>query len=365
MSYRVSLFTVLLSLFVVVSLPLWCQNVPEPGDLANMQPGLPGNPGSMPGDRGPSMADPGYAMSRMDYCTITGTVSTSDHRPAANARVELRNEETGAILASGYTGPTGSFRVSGIPRGSYEVIASLGISEARESVEAMGVDDSVNLTLPHTDNTTSGQDMVSVAELRVPDKAKDQLRKAQEAFNKGKTTDALKGIQKALKIYPQYADAFVLRGIMHIDGENLDAAIDDFQQALRCDPSAVMAYIGTGAVFNMQGRFDEALRELDRGVALQPASWQAEFEIAKANLGKGNFQAALTHVNRAQELSADQFYPVHLIKAHAFLGLKDYSAAIPELEKFLSKDRNGPESASARQELDEAKAFVTTASAGK
>jgi hypothetical protein len=359
MSYRVSLLTLTLGVCVALSLPLWSQYRSGGDGFGNMQPAIPAGPGM-------SMGNPD--LDTMQYGSIAGTVSTADHHPAANAHVEVHDISTGAMIGSVYTDPSGRFRLGGVPRGSYEVVATMNIFEARErvDVDGSGIQYSVDLTLPHTESAASGGgDTVSVARLLVPEKAKRELQIAREAIGKGNSGEALKRIDKALKIDPQYADAFVLRGVVAIQLSNLNAALDDFQQALRCDPSASMAYVGTGAIFNMEGHFDEALRELDRGVALQPNSWQAQVEIAKANLGKGDFKAALAHANRAQELSAGQFYPIHLIKGHAFLGLKDYASAIPELRAFLTKNRNDQDAAAVRQEIAEAQTLVTTASASK
>lgn len=266
------------------------------------------------------------------------------------------------MVATGYVNPNGTFMLKGLPNGTYEVVATAGLSEASEEVQVEGLETSVNLTLPHTNTTDpNGQKTVSVAQLKAPDKARHELDKARQALSKSEMEEARKHIGKALAIDPQYADALVLLGAIELQESNMGAASQDFNQALQYDDSAAMAYIGTGAVYNMQGRFDDALRVLDRGAALDPTAWQAQFEMARANLGKGNFEGALRCAGKAQQLQSNDFTPIHLVKGHALLGMKDYSAAVAEFEAFLSKDSQSPDAPQARQQLEEAKAFVATA----
>ena len=59
-------------------------------------------------------------------------------------------------------------------------------------------------------------------------------------------------------------------------------------------------------------------------MSLSPASWQAHFEFSKALLGKGQFPAALRQANKAAELAPVNYPAIHLVRAHALLGVKDY-----------------------------------------
>jgi hypothetical protein len=56
---------------------------------------------------------------------------------------------------------------------------------------------------------------------------------------------------------------------------------------------------------------------------------------------------------------------MHLVKAHALLGLKNYTEAQNELEAFLTRDPNGVDSAQVRHTLDEVKSFTARGGNGK
>ena len=99
----------------------------------------------------------------------------------------------------------------------------------------------------------------------------------------------------------------------------------DMEEAVKDDPGFSMGYIVLGATYNSLSLFDDALRVLDRGVAMSPTRWQGYYEMVKACLGKGDFQTAVRQLNKPQQLAPEAFAPLHLVKAHALLGLKAYN----------------------------------------
>jgi tetratricopeptide (TPR) repeat protein len=293
--------------------------------------------------------------------TISGSVRSVDDRPVREARIEVRLLGSGELVASGYTLPNGTFELSNVPRGSYEVVATVGVQESRERVDIDRPGASVLLRLPvgGTDpGGSSGSAMVSVSQLKVPDKARKLFAKAQEAFHKEKLQEAHDQLEKALQAFPNYAQALTLRGLLALQDNKVDQARTDLEQAIKSDYGYAMAYVVLGATYNLMNRYDDSMRVLERSIALTPASWQAYFEMSKALLGKGQYEAALRQVNKASELAPPKYAAVHLIKAHALLGLKNYDQAVSELEQFIGTDPTGADSASARQTLDQVKAFM-------
>jgi predicted Zn-dependent protease len=308
-----------------------------------------------------SLTQTGAGISSMRASgSISGSVRTLDNRPVGNARIEIRDTANGGAVAYGFTGPTGNFEVNNIPRGAYEVVATSGLSEAREEIRMDDAPVQFTLRLPHTGDSTSspGQQTVSVQQLHVPDKAQAALRKAHDAADKGKLDEARQQIAKALTIDPKYSDALTFRGIVDLQTGNLNSAVDDLQKAIQLDNNSALAYIAMGSIYNLRNQYDDALRELDRGVALNPASWQAHYEISKAELGKGDFSTALKEVEKAQGLLGREFAPLHDVKGHALLGMKSYPDAVAEFQKYLSEDKDSPSATQIRETMESAKAFA-------
>jgi len=141
------------------------------------------------------------------------------------------------------------------------------------------------------------------------------------------------------------------------DGATADG-MGDFQAAIKADPNYALAYTTLGAALNESQKFEDATRTLLRAVAIQPRAWQAYYELAKASLGQGDYKTALKNVSKACEIS-QEYPPVHLVRAHAMLGLKMYEDAVSELELYLTQDPSGSGADSARKTLSMAKSFVT------
>ena len=294
--------------------------------------------------------------------SVSGRVVTLDGHPAENARVELRDSLTGTCLHSAYTNPSGQFEISNVLAGNYLVVATSGLDEARENVQVsqLGSHSDVVLRLPRTFNETSAGDAntVSVQQMKVPGKAHSALKRAQEALVKAHLDVAWKEVTRALSLYPMYAEALVLRGVLKLDRNDLAGARADMEEAVKDDPGYAMGYIALGATYNAQALYDDALRTLDRSVAMSPTSWQAYYELGKAYLGKGDYQTALRQLDKAQQFAPDTYAPVHLVKAHALLGLKAYSQAIAELEAYLARNPKGQDSDQARETLQQVRALV-------
>jgi tetratricopeptide (TPR) repeat protein len=259
---------------------------------------------------------------------------------------------------TGYSDSMGAYHFNQIPPGSYEVTAMKGINDAREQVLVVGMETNVDLRMQVQTNGPEGSGSVSVAQYKVPDRARKLYQKGNEALQKNKLDDAKKYAEKALEIYPAFAEALTLRGILRMNEGSTDAGVADFDAAIKADPNYALAYTTLGAALNQTQKFEDATRTLLRAVSIQPRSWQAYYELAKASLGQGDYKTALKNVSKACEIS-QEYAPVHLVKAHALLGLKMYQDAVSELELYLTQDPSGKSADSARKTLTMAKSFVT------
>jgi tetratricopeptide (TPR) repeat protein len=295
---------------------------------------------------------------------ISGVVVGSDGAPQADVRVEIRSEQTGSTIASGYTNTGGAFEFDGLPLAAYEVVASHGLAESRERLALgdIGINLKIRLNTRNADAAQAdGNATVSIAEYKVPQKARDAFHKAEAALAKHRDDEVTKQLSKALEIYPEYAAALTLRGVLCLDAQTPQRAIDDFDKAIHSDPSYALAYTGLAAALNRLEKFDDALRSASRATALAPRSWQSYFEMAKSYVGKADYEHALQQLTKAQALTPTEYAPIHLVRAHVMLALKNYSNAVDELQAFLTLAPKDPNSNAARETLDKVRAFTATA----
>src|SRR5262249_28413151 len=193
-----------------------------------------------------TQADPRAQMMGLSRYSnsVSGSVRGADNRPLGNVHVELR-DSNGSIVGSASTGNGGGFEFRQIAPGAFPVIATPGGGQAEERVEGNSLTNTVNLRMATSGSkppNDTGRSTVSVAQYRVPERAREELRKAREASVKGKVPEAQTHVAKALEIYPQYADALTMRAILKLAARNAEGAVQDLAQAIRYDGSYAMAY---------------------------------------------------------------------------------------------------------------------------
>jgi regulator of sirC expression with transglutaminase-like and TPR domain len=294
---------------------------------------------------------------------ISGTVRDANNNPLDDVRVEL-TDWNGSVVNSTYTNHSGSFEFPAVAEGAYSIVATSGVQQVSERIETNSWSsfNMVSLRLPVSNKPDDGRpgNSVSVAQYKVPDKARQEFNKAHEGLEKGKREDASRHLARALELYPEYADALTLRAILELDQKQTDVAIADLDRAIKSDGSCALAYMVMGSAFNMEAKYDEAIRSLQRGESLAPNYWQAYFEMGKAYIGKGDYPAALAQLERAQTL-ADAEYPlIDFLRAHALLEMKQYPQAVTALQSYLQKEPQSANSEKARQMLEQAQQQVAS-----
>lgn len=291
---------------------------------------------------------------RAENSSISGTVQDTNNRPLKDVRVELRNGGSGSVN-SVYTNAAGSFEFSLVASGTYLVVATSGAQQAAERVEASGWSNVVNLRMPASNPGDGiGGSSISVAQYKVPAKAREEYRKGEELLAKGKQDEANKHLARALEICPNFADALTLRAVLKLNQKDTEGAIADLDQAVHADANYAMAYMVLGAAFNHQAKFDEALRALARGESLSPNSWQTHFEMGKAYAGKKDYPQALHQLELAQGMTQTEYPVIQLLQAHVLFAMKEYSRAADAAQAYLLKEPQGPNSEQARKMLTQA-----------
>jgi tetratricopeptide (TPR) repeat protein len=106
------------------------------------------------------------------------------------------------------------------------------------------------------------------------------------------------------------AGTFVNRGVMKLRRMNYDAAVLDFNQAVRIKPDLGESYVNRGAAAIGQHRYPEGLADLNKGIELgvdEPA--KAYYNRALAYEGMDDAKAAYFDYQKAVELSPDRNAP--------------------------------------------------------
>jgi tetratricopeptide (TPR) repeat protein len=277
----------------------------------------------------------------MMRASISGIVTTPDGTPLGNIRVQVQKFGTAAPTAITFTRANGSFEIPNLQPGPYEVVAVDGMNEAREQIHLDVTANSLTLRMPGKTSSRS-KGLTSVAQLRIPDKARHLLEKARNAFSKHNLDETQRNVAAALAIAPDYAEGLTFQAGIKLAAKQPQSAVEDLDHAVKADPTFGQAYLMLGAAFNELGKYDEALRSLDRGSMYDSKCWQCAVESSKAWLGKQDYAHALQQANRAEILGAGRMQgSLHLLKAYALMGQKQFQQASVEFQAYLTAEPNG------------------------
>jgi tetratricopeptide (TPR) repeat protein len=126
----------------------------------------------------------------------------------------------------------------------------------------------------------------------------------------GDVDGAIAEFGEAIRCKPTSAESFTGRGLAYGKQGRLDLALSDLNRAIELDSTLPEAYLNRGEVLAAAKRFGDAIGDFDRFLASNPAYAPAFRERAMARLGLGDLALALDDLTRAIELdpkSADLY----------------------------------------------------------
>jgi tetratricopeptide (TPR) repeat protein len=194
---------------------------------------------------------------------------------------------------------------------------------------------------------------ISLTSMMAPKDAKKAYERGLQSLLKNKLADAAKDFEKAVTLYPKYADAWVNLGKVRLEQQSIEPARVALKKAMEADPKLVAPYVELGLLAAKDGKWEESGKYLDRAVQLDPLDFpQAWYADAVANYNIKNYDAAERGARSAVRLD-----PRHANPRSAYLlGLvlaekKDYAGAAAELAEFVKLAPNAPDLAQVKDQL--------------
>jgi len=158
-------------------------------------------------------------------------------------------------------------------------------------------------------------------------------------------------LKKAIKIDPQFPDAYVLLATAYIQQNNPADAKSALDQAIEMDPKLAEARLTLGTLQNSQKDYAGAEKSLTEGLKLDPESPEGNYQLAKTYWAEGRWQDAEPHVQKALSLRADMA-PAHVLMGNIALRKRDPDLALKEFKEYLRLDPKGPMAAGAQQMVE-------------
>uniref|UniRef100_A0A4X2LMP0 Tetratricopeptide repeat domain 6 n=1 Tax=Vombatus ursinus TaxID=29139 RepID=A0A4X2LMP0_VOMUR len=103
---------------------------------------------------------------------------------------------------------------------------------------------------------------------------------------------------KAVKVYPEYAEAFYQRGLCKVKLQK-DKCVQDFNRAITINPKHYQAYISRAAFYGMKGRYSKAILNCSEAIRLFPNSVRAFLCRGVLKFYNKTYKLAITDLNIA------------------------------------------------------------------
>jgi Flp pilus assembly protein TadD len=289
---------------------------------------------------------------------IRGTLRKSDtNRPADLVHLELVFFN-GEKAASGTTLANGEFEFHDLKSGVYFLTAEVeGYLPVRERIEVRNVSkDELMIYLRKATEplNDASSPTVSAHFLALPQKAQQAYEKGlQRLYDKKDLKGALEFFQRAVSAAPDCYEAYCEIGVINAHLKKFTDAESAFRKSIDLSNAGfIRADVGLAGLLSNTGKYAEAEPVARTAVELDPNMWEALLELARAEVGLGQWDAAEKNALAARKINTSAA-PLHMLLANIHIHKADFQAASDDLESFLRIDPDGPQSAKARSTLDE------------
>jgi tetratricopeptide (TPR) repeat protein len=145
---------------------------------------------------------------------------------------------------------------------------------------------------------------------------------------------AIADYSEAIRLNPGYAEAFYSRGLARKRKGDYDGAIADYSEAIRLHPYASEPYVGRGLVRDLQGDQDGAIADDTEAIRLNPQDGLAYYNRGLARFNKYDFNGAIADYTEAIRINPNDAES-YLNRGNARCSILDYSGAIADYTRSI------------------------------
>ena len=260
------------------------------------------------------------------------------------AEVRLLGFAAGSPSQRAFTDGGGRVAFRAVRRGRYYVeVEKPGFVTVREAVDVNGGGQeyvAIMLKPVVSNRASEPARAVSSRMLAAPPIARREYEQG-VAKLKDSPRESVEHFRKAIKEYPDFAEAYTMLGLAYMQlKEGLEAAAV-LKKAIQIDSKLASAHMLLGKIYLDAKEFEVAEKLLLRSITLDPSAWDAHYEIARCYFNLRRLDDALRHAEIAHGETAPAS-AVHLLLVDIYLKRGEKQKALSELEEFSKADPKSP-----------------------
>ena len=184
------------------------------------------------------------------------------------------------------------------------------------------------------------KEQLNVRVAQIPSNARKEFEAGKKSMQEQNAAASMQHFQKAIELYPKYAEAYQLLAVLHMESGNLADAEPELVKATDIEPNLATAHFALGVCRNAMAKFADAEPPLKHGLDLDPDSVDGNYELAKTYFALGRWQDAEPHALRSERLKPE-FAPAHALMGDILIKKRDGMAALKEFKEYLRLDPKG------------------------
>ncbi len=167
-----------------------------------------------------------------------------------------------------------------------------------------------------------------------PDYAEAYTNRGVTKGGLGRYGDAIEDYDEAIRLKPTFVEAYYNRGDAKGALDQRAEAIADYDEAIRLKPTFVEAYNNRGAVKAVLEQYDGAIEDYDEAIRLKPDFAEAYYNRGSAKAALGQYDSAIADYDTAILLQPD--YPdAYYNRGFAKGALGQYADAIVDFNEAI------------------------------
>lgn len=299
------------------------------------------------------------------FYELEGVIYGPDSTPLRGIAVFLE-DQTRARIGQSITDSDGEYRFSRVVAGVYYIVVKPNDKQFQSAVHRVEL---INTARIGSNSSTERIDLTLTSLARpvetssrtvfaqdVPPSAVAEYQRATDSLAKKDSDLAIKHLNAALIIFPDYFMAAQQLGLLHVENEQYQKAIAPLVKAIEINSDAGPSYLALGIASLRLGRADLAIDALERARRLDPKSFRVHFFLGLAFLDLNRLDEAERALKESYNLGGDSKVASARLHLAAIYSKQGKSLeAINELQAYLRDHPKAANAASVREAINKLK----------
>jgi len=204
---------------------------------------------------------------------------------------------------------------------------------------------------------------ISFTSLKAPNNAKKAFQQGVKQASERKWANAQKQLEKAVQLYPEYAEAWNALGQVYEAQKQPDQARQAYQKAIECDPKFVPPYVRLAVMDARESKWEKVLETTEYVLRMNPYDFpEVYFYNAVAHLNLRHPEEAEKAAREALKLKADRRFPqVEHVLGLALALQNNFAEARQHLQRYMELAPNAANLDVVKQQLAQIEALMGAA----